>query len=117
MSRFLENAVEIFDAAERSLAAGYDPSVMTILISPSGGISLVADTDWPLDSLQAHRGAGMVYRVSRQGETVRLEGREGSRTCLFETAKPEWVSRRLPADPPAALLKQRLAVPALQPAA
>lgn len=111
MSRFLENAAEIFDAAERSFEVGHNLSDTTILISPEGGISLVADCDWPLESLQAHRGARMVYRVSQQGETVRLEGREGFRTCLFETEKPERAARRLPADPPTRLLQQRVISP------
>ncbi|MCP5120751.1 MAG: hypothetical protein GY953_58910 [bacterium] len=111
MSRFLENAAEIFDAAERSFEAGHSPSDLTILIGPNGGISLVADSDWPLDSLQAHRGARMVYRVSQRDKTVRLEGREGSRTCVFETAKPERAARRLLADPPVALLRQSVGVP------
>ena len=113
VGRFLENAVEIFSAAEHSLEAGHSPSDMTILIGPEGGISLVADNDWPLDSLQAHRGARMVYRVSQRGKTVRLEGREGSRTCVFETAKPERAARRLLADPPVRLLQQTVVSPHL----
>ena len=105
VSRFLENAVEIFDAAENSSAAGHELSDMTVLISPTGGIHLLADCDWPLDTLQAHRGARMVYRVSQQDKTVRLEGRAGSRTCLFETAKPDGAARRLLADAAKDLLR------------
>jgi hypothetical protein len=56
---------------------------------------MVADSDWPLDSLQAHHGAGMAYRVSQHASMVRVEGRAGSRTCLFETEKPERVARLL----------------------
>ncbi len=59
---------------------------------------MLADCDWPLDTLQADRGAGMVYRISQQGEHVRLEGRAGRRTCLFETEKPDGAARPLPAD-------------------
>ena len=76
---------------------------------------MVADSDWPLESLQRERGARMVYRVSRQDNTVRLEGREGSRTCLFETTRPERVSRHLPAgpatQPPLWLLRRNLLPP------
>ena len=79
VKRFLENALELFDAAERSSASGQELSEMTILISPAGGIRIVADSDWPLESLQAHRGAGMAYRISHQGKTVRLEGHTDER--------------------------------------
>jgi hypothetical protein len=68
---------------------------MTILITAEGGIRMVADSDWPLDSLQAHHGAKMAYRVSQSATVVRVEGRADSRTCLFETAKPERAARLL----------------------
>ena len=115
----MENAIEIFDAAEHSSAVGHELSQMTILISPTGGIQMLADSDWPLESLQAHRGARMVYRVSQQDRNVRLEGRAGSRTCLFETAKPDGAARSLLADKPENLIRPaitpmlRFATPAL----
>ena len=95
MSRFVDNAVQILDAAESAARAGHTPSEMTILISAEGGIHMLADSDWPLDSLQAHHGVGMAYRVSQRAATVRVEGRAGSRTCLFETQKPERAARLL----------------------
>ena len=95
MSRFVENAVRILDAAESNVRAGHTPSEMTILISPEGGIRMLADSDWPLDSLQAHHGARMAYRVSQDASMVRVEGRAGSQTCLFETARPERAARLL----------------------
>jgi len=82
------------DAAETALRNGHEPSEMTILIGPEG-IRMVADSDWPLDSLQAFHGAGMAYRVSQRASMVRVEGRAGSRTCLFETAKPVQAARLL----------------------
>ena len=95
MSRFVANAVQILDAAENVARSGQTPSEMTILITPEGGIRMFAESDWPLDSLQAHHGAGMAYRVSQRASMVRVEGRAGSRTCLFETARPEWAARLL----------------------
>jgi hypothetical protein len=68
---------------------------MTIVIGQEGGIRLIAETDWPLDSLQAHHGAQMVYRVRQQDGSLRLEGRAGTRTCLFESAKLNRAARRL----------------------
>lgn len=109
MGRFLEHAWEIFHAAECAREAGPEASDWTILISPAGQIRMLAGCDWPLESLGNEHGARMVFRVSRQQGKVRLEGRAGRRTCVFETAKPDGVARRLPADPPEALL--RAAVP------
>jgi hypothetical protein len=95
VSRFVDNALQILDAAESAIESGHTPSDMTILITPQGGIHMVADSDWPLDSLQAHHGAAMAYRVSQSAIIVRVEGRAGSRTCLFETGKPERAARAL----------------------
>lgn len=95
MSRFLDNAARIFEAAESALESGNEPSDIAILIDPEGGIHMVAGSDWPLDSLQAHHGAQMAYRVSRQEQTVRVQGRAGWQTCSFETAKPDRVAHHL----------------------
>lgn len=108
VSRFETNAIEILDAAESAARHGHAPSDMTILISPEGGIRMVADSDWPLDSLQAHHGAKMAYRVSESASVVRVEGRSGARTCLFETVKPERAARLLLNTQPACWAGPRL---------
>lgn len=113
MSRFAENAERIFEAAESADAAGHSLSEMTILIAPTGGISLVAGAGRPLDSLRRERGAEMAYRVSRERGVVRVEGRAGSRTCLFEAAKPERAARLLLEGTP--LYEVIPAKPALRP--
>lgn len=97
MSRFLDNAERILDIAESIQTAGHCPSDWTILVDPRGGVQMVAGNDWPLESLRAERGAGMAYRVSRQRGAIRVEGRAGARTCLFEAGKPNGVARLLPA--------------------
>jgi hypothetical protein len=96
----MENANSIFDAAETAMTAGHVPTDMTIVIGQEGGIRLIAESDWPLDNLQAHLGAEMVYRIRQQDNSLRLEGRAGSRTCLFETAKLNEAARRLLAGRP-----------------
>lgn len=101
MSRFLDNAERILDAAESAVQAGHAPTDMAILITAEGGIRMVADSDWPLDSLQLHYGAKMAYRVSQSGSAVRVEGRADSRTCLFETATPQRAARLLLTRPTA----------------
>jgi len=95
VSRFVENAVNLLDAAESALESGHTPSNFTILITGEGAIRMIADSDWSLDSLQDHHGARMVYRVSEKSAKVRVEGRAGSRTCLFETAQPGRAARLL----------------------
>lgn len=100
--------MQIFDAAESAVQAGQTPSDMTILITAEGGIHMVADSDWPLDSLQSHHGAKMAYRVSQNGSVVRVEGRENSRTCVFETVKPERAARILLNRTPVSWMGPRL---------
>jgi hypothetical protein len=95
VNRFLDNAARILEAAESAVESGNTPTDMTILITAEGGIRMLADSDWPLDSLQSHHGAKMAYRVSQSESVVRVEGRADSRTCLFETVKPERAARLL----------------------
>jgi len=95
VSRFVENAVRILEAAESAVESGHTPSDVTILIGPEGSLRMVADSDWPLDSLQLFHGSNTAYRVSQRASMVRVEGRAGSRTCLFETPKPERAARLL----------------------
>ena len=83
------------DAAESALRSGGQVSDMTILISPEGGIRMVAGSDWPLESLGAYHGARMAYRVSQNQTGVRVEGRAEGRRCMLETAKPEFTARLL----------------------
>ncbi len=86
MSSFFENARSIFEAAESAVRSGQTPSDLTILIGSEGGIEMLAESDWPLDRLLAHRGARMAYRVGERGGRVCLEGRSGSESCRLEIA-------------------------------
>jgi len=81
VSSFTERAQQLLDTA----ASGESGSEMTILIGWDGAIRLCADSDWPLDSLALEHGARAAYRVSHRSGSVRVEGREGSRTCVLET--------------------------------
>jgi hypothetical protein len=95
VSRFVEHAQNILDAAESASAHGESCTDMTILIGQEGAIRMVADSDWPLDSLALHHGARSAYRVSQRSGSVRVEGREGSRTCVLESVPPAQVARML----------------------
>lgn len=93
MSRFVENAVKLMKAAESAVEAGNSPTDMAILISREGGIRMVANSTWPLESLQAYHGSQTAYRISQQNQKVRIDGREDGRTCSFESVDPKLAAR------------------------
>jgi hypothetical protein len=112
VGRFTQNAESMFEAAEAVRDAGSQPTDMTIVIGAQGGIRMIADSDWPLESLEAHHGAQMVYRVSQHNDTIRLEGKAGRRTCVLESEKLNTVARRLLPNLKRYLLEE---VPAVRP--
>jgi hypothetical protein len=95
---FLENASRLFEIARNSAQTGAVTD-LSILIGHDGAIRVITASDWPLESLEAHHGSRMAFRVRHtQDRRVRLEGRAGSRTCLLEAAKPDGVARLLLAN-------------------
>jgi hypothetical protein len=90
-----EQAREILEAAENASRLGQVCSEMTILIDPQGHIHMVADSDWPLDSLVRHHGAKSAYRVSERKGSIRVEGRDGARRCLLESVQHAQTARLL----------------------
>jgi hypothetical protein len=95
VSRFVEHARQIMEAAESASSRGETCSEMTILIGQDGAIRMIAESDWPLDSLAWHHGAKSAYRVSERRGAVRVEGREGSRTCVMQSTTPAETARLL----------------------
>lgn len=90
-----ERTREILDAAESASRNGQACTEMSILIGPEGHIRMVADSDWPLESLARHHGAQSAYRVSEETGRIRVEGRDGMRRCLLESSSPARVARLL----------------------
>jgi hypothetical protein len=84
VSQFIENAREIFEAAENSAAAGHPSAEYTILLGTPGGIHMIANSDWSLGQLQQTHGAALAYRVSRVNGKVMVDGSDGQRTCHME---------------------------------
>jgi hypothetical protein len=82
---FAQRAQELLEAA---VAGPGGVAEMTVLIGQDGGIELCADSDWPLDSLARERGARAAYRVTSRSFGVRVEGREGLRSCILESRRP-----------------------------
>lgn len=96
VSLFAEHMEQLLDAAQSAAARGETCSAMTILIGQDNGIHMIADSDWPLESLALDRGAKSAYRISGKGDgLVRVEGREGSCHCVMETANPARTARLL----------------------
>jgi hypothetical protein len=90
VSRFIDHAQNILAAAESAGSC----SAMTILLG-SDGIRMIADSDWPLDSLLSHHGASTAYRVSENRGALRVEGREASRRCVLESVSLAATARLL----------------------
>jgi hypothetical protein len=84
VSGFAEQAQRILDAAVAAAERGQPCSETTILIGAGGGIRMIADSDWPLDSLIRDGEVRAAYRVTARGDALRVEGREGRRKCLVE---------------------------------
>ena len=95
MTGFWENAKQILEAAENVVLAGEIPSQMSILLGGPGGIHIVADSDWPLDSLQREYGAKAAYRVNGGDRGVTVDGRDGQHTCHLESASIAQMARAL----------------------
>jgi hypothetical protein len=95
VSLFAEHVQQLLDAAQSVASEGETCSAMTILIGQDHGIHMISDSDWPLDSLAADRGARAAYRITGLGGCVRVEGREGPRHCVMETTHPARTARFL----------------------
>jgi hypothetical protein len=98
MDRFLDNAARIFDGGQSAVQAGCSESSWTVLIAREGGIRMVADSDWPLESLALESGAEMAYRVSVNGVHVQVDGVSNGRRCALQTELPAATFRRLLPD-------------------
>jgi len=85
---FEQTATHLFETAQRAAEAELDATEWTLLVGPSGEVTLIADSTWALDRLATERGAGIAYRISRRGAEVRLEGRYGAQRCRIEWRKP-----------------------------
>lgn len=88
MNGFIDNGAKIFEAAQNVMNTGESPSDYTIVMGAQGGITLIADSDWPLDSLLRERGAGMAYRVKPGANKVSVDGVDGNTSCHFEAIAP-----------------------------
>jgi hypothetical protein len=76
--------------AERLLETAANPARLiqqpewVVLVGPGSAIRMLAETDWPLESLRLHHGALMAYRISHAHGKVRVEGQADRRSCVLE---------------------------------
>jgi hypothetical protein len=85
VKRFLEDAIQILDAAERAVRSGQTLTDMVILIGTNGSVYMIAEPSDPLESLQREHGAATAYHVTTKRDTVRVDGRAGARRCCLES--------------------------------
>jgi hypothetical protein len=95
VSRFLDDARAIFEAAESASLSGQPVTDFTLLVGNDGALQMLADSDWPLDRLLAERGARAAYRIGESGGRVRLEARSGAQTCTLESKSQQSIARAL----------------------
>jgi hypothetical protein len=100
----LKNAERILETAISAEGAEIESGTLAILIGQDGAIRMMMNTDWPLESLQAHHGASAAYRVSRTGSQVRVEGKSRTSSCVLESEPAGAAARQILADRPRYLL-------------
>jgi hypothetical protein len=103
VSRFFEDARSVFETALAAARAGQCSAGLTILVGGESGIHIVTESDWPLESLRLHHGAGAAYRVADRAGRVTVEGSSASLHCRLEQDTPRRVARELLGIRPALL--------------
>lgn len=81
MSEFFRRAEDILQIATTGNTAAGDTA---LVLDRQGGLRMLDPTGWSLPALAAEYGAAAVYRVIRRGNSVRVEGWNGSQRCLLE---------------------------------
>jgi len=102
---FWTDARSLFETACRASDSGLPDCDLAILVSEQAGIRVMEADGWELASLRAHHGAQAVYRITRQGGSVKLQGRRGAMACLLHTEPPADIARQLLNAVPAGYLQ------------
>lgn len=99
MSRFFDDAVNIFETASAAPAADASPD-LDILIDAAGRLHIVQTPGWRPDALRLHYGARTSYRVTRSRDRVQVEGYGPGGTCFLQSEEPRVASLHLPGGVP-----------------
>ncbi len=87
MDGFLETAARILDGAKSAVQIGHYEPVWTVLTGGLCGIRMIADTDWPLESLRRENSADCAFRVTVTRTNVAVDGVSRTSRCRLEAAR------------------------------
>jgi hypothetical protein len=87
VSRFLEDAVHIFETASNAPRDGSSQD-LAILLDSAGALRIVDADGWAPEALEFHYGARTVYQVTRGRDGVRVSGRSQGRRCTLSSKNP-----------------------------
>ena len=99
VSRFLMDAVQIFETAAAAPAGDASPE-LSILYDAGGQLRIVQTEGWSPDALRQHYGARTSYHVSRTASGVVVDARGPGGTCRLQSDKPQVPSLHLTAGVP-----------------
>jgi hypothetical protein len=81
MNSLLENAERIFDVARS--ARSEELLDFALLITPDGGLHFVMESPFSIEGAAIHAGAKSAYRITRNGDGVRVQGQMAGQECLL----------------------------------
>ena len=101
MESFLQDAERILETAAGSSDRNSPEYVIGVL--RCGTVRILSDVSgWSLPALSAELGAAALYRISRRGAQVQVEGWSFGRKCtLSRDTSHDWWSRPRPGSPQA----------------
>jgi hypothetical protein len=82
MESLLENAQRIFEVAK--CAASEERQDFALLIKTDGGLHFVMESPFSIEGAAIHAGALTAYRITRDGDTVRVQGQRACEECLLQ---------------------------------
>jgi hypothetical protein len=85
MNSLLENAQRIFEVAKSAGSEGAQD--FALLIKPDGGLHFVMESPFSIEGAAIHAGALSAYRITRDGDSVRVQGQMAGQECLLRERK------------------------------
>ncbi|MCS7043925.1 MAG: hypothetical protein NZR01_14155 [Bryobacteraceae bacterium] len=82
------HAGQLLEAALAAARAGGNEEGWTVFVGPEGGWQMIAGAEHEPAALAWSRGARAVWKVSRAGTSIRVEGWAEGQHCLLEAAAP-----------------------------
>ncbi len=82
MLSLLENTRKIFEAA-RSIGEG-ESGDFALVVKPDGGLHFLMESPCSLQGAASYAGGSSVFRISRVGNELRVEGASGTESCVVE---------------------------------